>query len=203
MATSKTDICNRALARINGDLIQDIDATSPSTNERRCNTFFQPTLDSFIVDVKPNGAITRQKLVLSAETPIYGYDYAYVMPTNPRILQLLKFNDTDITNDYRKNYVIENGLLVTDESEVYITYLRQLTDVSVLQPLQLDALVSRFAMVLAPVIRPDDLNTLQLIGNEYNLNKSKAMFNDNAYQNKPVENRTVNSIYINAKRSKY
>ncbi len=203
MATSKTDICNRALARINGDLIQDIDSSSPSTNERICATFFQPTLDSFIVDVKPNGAITRQKLVLSADTPTYGYDYAYVMPTSPRILQLLKFNDTDVTNDYRKNYVIENGLLLTDEADVYITYLRQLTDVSVLQPLQFDALVSRLASVLIPIIKPDDLNTLQLINNEYNINKSKAMFNDNAYQNKPVENRVINSVYIAAKRAKY
>jgi hypothetical protein len=75
--------------------------------------------------------------------------------------------------------------------------------VSVLQPLQFDALVSRLASVLIPIIKPDDLNTLQLINNEYNINKSKAMFNDNAYQNKPIENRVINSVYIAVKRAKY
>lgn len=91
MAYSTVGIANRALLRIGADIIASLSENSP--NAIKVNAIYADVRDEVLQARDWKFAVTRAKLVVSATTPLYGYNFAYAMPSD--FLRLKKWRNTD------------------------------------------------------------------------------------------------------------
>lgn len=123
----KANICNLALGRLGSyGSVENIDSPNKAI-ERTFAKWWDLSRQSALKIIKPNFAIAREILAVSAETPKFGNTYQYVYPTY--CLSLLGVgNIQDKTN----NYTVEDGYIRTEEgstSGLEIRYIKDATDV--------------------------------------------------------------------------
>jgi hypothetical protein len=142
MATSRTDIANRALAAISADAIGSINETT--TAARACNRLFTPLTYSLLRRHPWNFALARASLPASATAPAWGYAFAYPVPTD-----YLKIYTIDAAIPTTK-FVVEGGKILTDVgAPLNIRYVRKVDDPGEFDPLFTEALVLAMARDLA------------------------------------------------------
>ena len=148
----KTYIFNLALIRLGSTPILDADSDT-SKKGVILQTVYAESLKLALADHSWNFAIRRAILAQDAVAPIFGFTYAYVLPTDPLCLRVLGIcqgsnthhahEDSDI--DPSIVYRIEGGLLLTDESTVKIKYIAFIDNEGAFSP----GFVSAFSYHLA------------------------------------------------------
>lgn len=137
--SSKVDISNQALDRIGVDAI--LSFTENSEPARKVNLIFDDLLNETVQEAAWNFAVKRVELPRLVDTPIIGFNYKYQLPND--CLQVLRII-TDYTDPYDYDsystretvpYKIEGRELLTDEETVYISYIKEITDVQELSNL--------------------------------------------------------------------
>jgi hypothetical protein len=129
MAFSNVEICNIALTALGAN---NITALTENTEEaRKCNVLFDNLRDEMIESHLWNFAIRRTgQLALSATSPEWEYANKFQLPVD--CLRVLKTNfESAILGPNRVNdrgWKVEEGFLVTDESDVKIQYIASVTD---------------------------------------------------------------------------
>lgn len=141
MVNTVVDICNMALIRLGASRITSLE--DDSKQALLCKEYYQQTSDEVVEDFEWPEAITRADLAQLAETPEYGYDYVYQLPTNPLCLRVLDADDPDV--DYR----IEGRKLYTDAEDIEIRYLARITDPTKYSSQLAEAIALRLASKLA------------------------------------------------------
>lgn len=117
--TTDVGICNSALVKIGSDTITSLSGTDKKSVI--CNIQY-PLSRDYVLRAHPwRFAITRASLAMNATAPLYGFDNAFVLPTN--CLRVLS-TDQDPDVDWK----IEGGNLLIDSSEAMIKYIMQMTD---------------------------------------------------------------------------
>jgi hypothetical protein len=148
VASSDVEICNIALKRLGCALI--VSLTDGSDQASALSAVYNSTRDRLLRELPWNFAQFRVRLASDpTKTPVFGYAYAYPLPTMP---YCVKVNETDppdavfdIENTIDSAGKITGRVLVTDESQISIRYTGQVTD-----PQQFDAsFVEAFASDLA------------------------------------------------------
>ena len=86
MAT-EVSICSNALRRLGDDPITSL--TDDSERARLCNAFYEDARDACLRSHPWNFAITRASLTQLSDSPVYGYDYQFALPTDPYCLRVL------------------------------------------------------------------------------------------------------------------
>ena len=94
MATTKIDICARALVMIGAQPITSF--TDGSTEALVANNVYEDITQASLTRHKWRFATNQKTLSLLTNTPVGRYDYAYQVPTNPEVLQI----NTITVNDY-------------------------------------------------------------------------------------------------------
>ena len=94
MATTKIDICARALVMIGAQPITSF--TDGSTEALVANNVYEDITQASLTRHKWRFATNQKELSLLTNTPVGRYDYAYQVPTNPEVLQI----NTITVNDY-------------------------------------------------------------------------------------------------------
>lgn len=155
MATSRTEIANRALDAIGADAIGSInDATKPA---QLCNRLFTPLLLSLLRRHPWNCCRARAVLPALTTPPAWGFAYAYQLPAD--YVRMTRLNVTDPTTPYK----VEAGMMLTDISApVGIGYIARVDDPGRYDPLLTDALVLAMARDLAKPIANDTTLRAQL-----------------------------------------
>jgi hypothetical protein len=147
MAASVVQICNVALHRV-GNL--SITALTDNTKEgRACNVLY-PLMRNEILTVHPwNFAMARADISASlAATPAFEWDYAYTLPVD--CLRVWELYGTD------DEWVREgNELLTNKEEEIYIRYIKLVTDSAMFSPVFDNCLSMRLASELAGKLADD------------------------------------------------
>jgi hypothetical protein len=142
MATSRTDIANRALNAIGADAIGSINDST--TTAKLCNRLFTPLTYSLLRRHPWNFALKRASLPASATAPAWGYAFAYPVPTD-----YLKIYSIESINPTAK-YVVEGGEILTDiGAPLNIRYVRKVDDPGEFDPLFTDLTVLAIARDLA------------------------------------------------------
>lgn len=143
MPVSEISICNSALIKIGADVIS---ALSQDTKSARClNAVFDQVRDEVLRSHPWNFAITRSSLTPTANTPVYEYDYEYSLPSD--CLRVLGF---DVDDDYETpEYVIEDGKILSNYSEMKLRYVYRNEDPSSWDPMFAEALAWRLAQQVA------------------------------------------------------
>lgn len=136
---SRTSICNLALTRLGVDVITSL--LDESEQARLCNLLFNQSLD-YLLQLYPwNFSLVKASLARSATSPLYDYAYQYQLPTDPYCLQV-------VNTQYDFTYKIEGRMLLSNESSIYITYIKRVTDISELSSLFIETLVFYLASQL-------------------------------------------------------
>lgn len=144
---SEVQICNLALNKF-GNL--SITSLQDETKEARACKVFYPLMRDLLLTLAPwNFAMKRADISaqLSA-TPEFGFTHAYQLPTD--CLRVWEVSGSDA------EWEVESGeLLISQEENIHIRYIRQVTETGRFSPLFVDCLSLRLAAELSTKLADD------------------------------------------------
>lgn len=166
---TETSICNMSLVKLGAKKIPDGQTVENGTGVEAlaCKLHYEQTRDALIRSYTWRFASARVDLVDSGDTPDFEWNFQYTLPSDFMLMKSIYENRfTDINF---RNYVIEGNLLLTNQDEMSIRYVKKVTDVSEFDPLFIEVFVLQLALKLTsltgatPKIREslkDDLKRL-------------------------------------------
>ena len=109
MATTKIDICARALIMIGAQPISSF--SDGSTEALVASNIYDDVVEASLTRCRWRFATTQAELSLLANAPTGRFDYAYQVPTSPAVLQIITIKVNDIVIPYSRyqNYIYVNG----------------------------------------------------------------------------------------------
>ena len=185
MAVSETSICNMALGRIGAGSLNNL-TTDTSVEAIQCRLHYEPTRDALLRSHKWLFALAQAALSEDIAAPAFGWDNQFVLPAD--CLRVLNEEDDD------DSYEIQGRLLLTDESEVNIRYIKKVTDPTEFDPLFVKALAVKLAVeIVMPLTQDKNLRESlagelrMVLGEARNVNsiegQSDRTGNDNSWVN--------------------
>ena len=166
---SVVQICNSALNQLGASSITAL--TDDSKNARLCNERYTTIRDAVFRAHPWNCLIKRVQLAQDSDTPAWGFDYQYTIPAD--CLRILGIKD------YNSDYKIEGRKLLISESEVYLIYLAQITDVNELDVLLRETISAHLAQDIAYAITAN-LQVANLMAEKYQAKLSEARHADSS-----------------------
>jgi hypothetical protein len=145
MAT-EVSICSNALRRLGDDPITSL--TDDTERARLCNAFYTDARDAVLRLHPWNFAITRATLAKLSDTPAYGFNYQYSLPTNPYCLRVLEMEYSDYIFKV-ENVATHGRVLLTDEGTAKILYVARITDTNLFDSMFIDVLTAKLSVDLA------------------------------------------------------
>jgi len=146
---SKVDIINRALTKLNAKRITSINDGTKNSVEAK--SVWDGILDEVLASFAWNFSTRRVKLAQLATDPIYGYDFQFRVPSEPKVLRIWEaVNDA---GTFTKGWVIEGDdegqLLLTNLNVIYIKYTARIIDTERFSPWMVECMATRLAAELA------------------------------------------------------
>jgi hypothetical protein len=145
MAT-EVSICSNSLRRLGDDPITSL--TDDTERARLCNAFYTDARDAVLRSHPWNFAITRATLAKLSDTPAYGFNYQYSLPTNPYCLRVLEMEYSDYIFKV-ENVATHGRVLLTDEGTAKILYVARITDTNLFDSMFIDVLTAKLSVDLA------------------------------------------------------
>jgi len=141
---SKVKIANLALARLG---VSQITSLTDNTIEAKfCNLLFEEVVKEVSLEGAFSSTINRATLNVTDNTPAFGYDYEFQLPTDPLCLRVLSINeDTPGTYDFR----VEGDKLLANISTIKIKYIGYLENSGSYDEALKTAIVAKLAAELA------------------------------------------------------
>jgi hypothetical protein len=156
---SVVDICNRALDKLGQGSIVSLEDGTKAAN--LCNRNWPLVRDQVLRDHPWNFAVRRIILAPSESPPSWGFQYRSPIPAD--CLRLLEVRDLS-TNEYQ----IESGHILSNESALYIRYIRRVTDPNNYDSLFSDAVATRLAFELCESMTQSNAKK-EMLMNEYEM----------------------------------
>ncbi len=171
MATN-LDIVNMALS-----LVGDVWLTAfPDTSKkegRYAGLFFQQALDEMIsgAGVDWRIATDRAELAQVTDQPTFGWAYAYQLPSSPKSLRVISMLLNDEGNDepLQVAWNINGQYLLTNESQAFILYMKQITQVGAFTPQMVNAASVLLASKLAVPLKGKSTDLGRILLEQYEL----------------------------------
>ena len=138
---SEVSICNLSLTAIGASPITAL--TDAAAEAVVCRAHYEVARDATLFEYPWPEAVGRASLAMLAAGPAYKYAYAYALPAD--CLRVLAIDDD------RTDWKVEGQTLVTNNSTVYVRYIKKLTDPNAFGPALLSAIAARLA---AEVVMP-------------------------------------------------
>jgi hypothetical protein len=156
MAEGKTSVCNMSLSRFGSKRINDFDDnTESSTQIIYCRLFFENTAKALMRSHFWRFARDRVELSQDTNDPAFQWDYAYHLPSD-FLRHILVYDGSDLPEGRTfVSYELEGNRLLIDESEVYIKYIKWVSDVGKWDPLFIEVMVLQLAQKLCMPLSQD------------------------------------------------
>ena len=178
MSASEVQICNLALLKV-GNL--SITALTDNTKEgRACNVLY-PILRNELLAAHPwNFAMSRADISAQlAATPAFQWDYAYTIPAD--CLRVWELYGTDA------EWVVEGAELLTNQDEeIYIRYIKLITETARFSPSFDNCLSMRLGAELAGKLADDKALRTSLLQELYTKHLPEAYALNAMEGNRPV-----------------
>lgn len=189
MAQSEVAICNSALIKLGADRITSL---SDNTKEARlCNEQYAKMRDELLSQHFWNFAISRVELSALVDTPAFGYSKYFAVPSD-----ILRVIEVDGDPEWNLEYHDNQRVIATNESQVFIKGIFQVTNTTLFSRMFDDALSWRLAAELS--IALSDSASLQ--ENMFQL-AQRALSDARAFDaQEGYINRVQASSYINVRR---
>lgn len=122
-----------------------------STTAVLCNRIFDTEVDFLLRQHRWNSAMREANLAAVTGTPIVGWLYKFLMPTDPYCLRVINVYDT---SDDEQNFECRGRHIYADVSAIDITYVGRITDPNEFDAMLLKTLVDLLAYRMAfPITR--------------------------------------------------
>ena len=170
MATTATQICNLALSLLGDKRIQSFGETDTKEG-RLTNLYYEQVRDEVIgqsgVEFK---SATERAGPLSAATgePLFGWDYAYPIPESPKCLRVIGLVSDESDQILDIDWKREGDFILTNEEEVYILYVKRVTDPSLFPSQLIHAIYLKLAAEMSFSLTADKRMRANLL-EEYSL----------------------------------
>ena len=146
---SKVDICNEALNLLGANTIASL--TETSTTAVLCNRIYDTELDYLLRQHPWNSAIREANLAAVTGTPVVGWLYKFLMPTDPYCLRVINVYDT---SDNETNFECRARHIYADVSSIDIIFVGRITDPNEFDAMFMKTLVDLLAYRMAfPITR--------------------------------------------------
>lgn len=159
MASSSTEICNEALARLGEASISSIDDNSVAA--RACKLHYEPVRDKLLRSHRWNFATTRAVLSQLSPAPLFGWDYQYQIPAD--CLRVLDINDTADGDVITDEWVVEGTKILSNADTINLVYIARIETVGLFDDLFADALSCKLAVRLSESVRGTTGKTAELL----------------------------------------
>ena len=167
---SVVGICNSALIKIGAARITSL--TEGSKNSNLCNEQYDKLRESELRGHTWNFAKTRAKLARISGKPVSGFEYHFQLPIDFARLITAFDNDADAGSLF---YEIRGSRLLSNSSDAYITYVRNITDPNDMDAVFREALAYRLAGELAiPIASSGSLHDRMMRGYVAALRRAKS-----------------------------
>ena len=144
---SEVEICNSALVKLGeGTAGRITSLTEGSPNANFCNEQYAKLRDQMLRKHLWNFAKERVKLAQISGEPVSGFDYRYQLPSDS--LRVVAVHDNDASRG-RVRYEIKGDRLLSDANEIYLIYVRKVTDPNEMDPLFRECLAIALAEDIA------------------------------------------------------
>jgi hypothetical protein len=168
---SKVDICNEALNLLGANTISSL--TEASTTAVLCNRIYDTEVDYLLRQHNWNVAVREANLAAVVGTPVVGWLYKFLMPTDPYCLRVLNVYDT---SDEDQNFQCRGRHIYADVSAIDILYIGRVTDPNEFDSMLMKTLVDLLAYRLAfPVTRSTETATTMFTAYRNSLADSMAV----------------------------
>lgn len=152
MATSKVEICNLALIRLNSKLITSLDESNQEA--RLCNILYPRLLEEMLRSHAWNFA-TRREYLAQLDAEYNGFEYAYSYPSDclmaRYIVNPVNLKD-EVLFEVHASKDLSSKVILTDQDSAELVYTAYVKIPSMFDPLFVDAfsllLGSRLAVAL-------------------------------------------------------
>jgi hypothetical protein len=114
---SEIDICNHSLAHLGNKRIQNF--AQETEEARRCSEFYASVRDEMLERDDWKFAMKRASLVQLADAPLFGFSYAYALPSD--YLRILH-------TQYDSEFEVEDNKLLSFQPAVNVKYIRIVED---------------------------------------------------------------------------
>tara|TARA_Y100001938_G_C7836741_1_gene304098 strand:- start:3 stop:590 length:588 start_codon:yes stop_codon:yes gene_type:complete len=160
--TSVVEICNSALNSLGASNITAL--TEDSRNARLCNQRYEPLRDAIFRTHYWNCLIKRVELAADSDAPAYEFTKQYTLPSDcMRIMQIGGFhNGSSSMLDNGQTFKVEGRKIVTDEEEIFLTYLAKITDPQQYDSLLIETIAARLAAELCYAVTQSNTLAAQL-----------------------------------------
>ena len=145
---SEVGICNSALSKI-GSPTRITSLTEGSRAANACNEQYAKIRDALLRSHTWNFATKRAKLAQSSEIPEYEFNFAYRLPADWLRTVAVHDNDAGVGDTA---FRIEGRKLITNANELYLRYIRRVTDPNDMPADFREALAVNLAVELAILI---------------------------------------------------
>lgn len=185
MASSKTEIANRALTKLGQTSVLLI--TDDNAAARVMNRIFDSVADSEVQDNRWKFAIARTRLSALEATPVDGqFRYQYPLPMD--YLALIQVGDfyARTYSSSRTRWSVEGTNILTDlPAPLNFRYVQRITNVALFTPMFVEALASRLALEACETLTQSD-SKYQRVAAQYREALMRAARAD-AIENPPDE----------------
>ena len=187
--SSVVDICNRALQKLGASRI--VSLTENNVSARACNLAYEPVRDAELRAHTWNFAVKRVELAADATAPVYGYAYAYTLPSD--CLRLLKNDHQE--NFYSSLWKLEGRKILTDESApLPIRYVYRVTDTTIFDAIFTEMVASKMAYEMCEELTQSNAKK-EAAAADYKSAMREAR-KINAFENLPAEQETDSWITV-------
>lgn len=173
----KVEIANLALQEMGAEPITSL--SDDRKTARVINLRFDSLRDSFLRMHSWNFAKARMKLSRLEDPPAYGFRFAYALPSDwLRTLHVATNASTKPEHQVTEpHYKIEGGRLLADHDEIFIVYVRRVTNTEEWDELAIDAFVLFLASRTARAIT-QNLDLAQSLADDFRIKLREARFYD-------------------------
>lgn len=143
--TSEVAICNAALAKVSNNRI--VSLTEGSTAGNLCNEMYERIRDRLLRRHIWNFNKKRLKLAQLATAPVFGWTYAYQLPSD-WVRNIGVYPDSAGINQTH-DYQTEGRMILADHESIYLVYGARITDPNEFDDMFREALAYAIAVELA------------------------------------------------------
>lgn len=182
--SSKVEICNLALLKLNQNTIASIEGND-TVQAQMCRLVYEQTKQNLLSQYNWSFAIRSnllQNVSIEAfdEVDFNEYAYAYALPSDfLRLVSLYDANNNPVIVDspYRAKFVFENSMVKTDVCGCKIKYVANVDEVNLFPPMFIECFVLSLAMKLTKLFN-DSTTYLQHITQELTITLERAKISD-------------------------
>jgi len=160
---TETSLCNQALGKLGATRIGNVEDDT-SIQAIQCRLIYEITRNALLRSHWWRFASDRADLVVSDTTPDFEWDYQYPLPDD--FLRMKSIYEDSISTTNFRSYALEGKMLLTNESEMSIRYIKKVTDVTEFDPLFTEVLILQLALKLVGPLSGGDARLQDAIQKE-------------------------------------